>query len=290
MPEAVIPDQYADQIPRFTLPKEFQNPPPETKAPEAPAEAPKEPKPVAEAATTEPPKAEAQPEAEKVTEGKDPDKGTSRYLKRIERAHRERAEAQAKAEALQREVEHLKQSKSPVSSAAPRMEDYTDVQEYAKAYAAYEKDNALKEYQRKQAEESATAQRSKLEQEWSSKVAKAIAKYDDFEEVVGDLKPVTPWGYTLLAAESGEEVAYYLGKHPKEAESIFSKPPLLQAYEIGRLEAKLLSKPEAPKQPSKAPPPIAPVTGPAQVSEGEYKPGMPFEEYRKIGNKMFRGR
>lgn len=64
---------------------------------------------------------------------------------------------------------------------------------------------------------------------------------------------------TIRASEVGPDVAYYLGSNPSEAAKIADLPPFLQAKEIGRLEAKLLSNPPVKKTTS-APPPIAPVT------------------------------
>ena len=69
-----------------------------------------------------------------------------------------------------------------------------------------------------------------------------------------------------VEAENAEDVAYYLGKNPKEAERIVSLPTLSQVREIGKLEAKLLAEPAKPKTPSKAPAPITPLTGAAPVT------------------------
>jgi hypothetical protein len=54
-------------------------------------------------------------------------------------------------------------------------------------------------------------------------------------------------------------LAYHLGANPKEAERISRLPPLLQAKEIGRIEAKLAADPPT-KKTSSAPSPISPVT------------------------------
>ena len=93
-----------------------------------------------------------------------------------------------------------------------------------------------------------------------------------------------------MMAENGHDVAYYLGKNIKEFRRIAILEPPQQFLEIGRLSATLAAQKEAPHKPSRAPSPISPVTGNATVSGGEIKENMPFEEYRKIGNKMFRGR
>ncbi len=107
---------------------------------------------------------------------------------------------------------------------------------------------------------------------------------------MGQLSPENDWAASIMEEENGEEVAYYLGKHIKEARKIFAMKPSARDREIGKLSAKIASQTVAPQKPSKAPPPIAPVSATSAVNDGELQPQMKFEDYRKIGNKMFRGR
>jgi hypothetical protein len=60
-------------------------------------------------------------------------------------------------------------------------------------------------------------------------------------------------------SEIGPDLAYHLGANPKEAERISRLPPILQAKEIGKLEAKLATNPPVKKTTS-APTPISPIT------------------------------
>ena len=56
------------------------------------------------------------------------------------------------------------------------MEDFTDVQEYAKAYANFEKENALKDYESKQRETVFQTRQTKMTQDWQAKARRlAIA-------------------------------------------------------------------------------------------------------------------
>ena len=64
---------------------------------------------------------------------------------------------------------------------------------------------------------------------------------------------------TIQASDAGPDVAYYLGANPKEADRISRLQPILQAKEIGKLEAKLAANPPV-KKTSSAPEPFAPVT------------------------------
>ena len=70
----------------------------------------------------------------------------------------------------------------------------------------------------------------------------------------------------MMEADNADDIAYHLGSHPKEAQRIAALSPLSQIREIGKLEAKLLAEPAKPKAPSKAPAPITPLTGVAQVA------------------------
>lgn len=305
MPEIVVKEQAAQTypIPSFLVPKmpaEVSN---ESK-PEAPQPAPESAAaPTAPAAEAKPESApETPPEAEVQEEAKEPGQETTekdqakattrRFERRIDRAIRARAEAQARAELLEKENASLKErlEKPAPPSSAPKMEDYTDVQEYAKAYATYEKSQAIKEYENRQNEERVKGEQKKLTDSWDTKVSAGISKYDDFEEVVGELKPTTPWAIALMQEDNGADIAHYLGTHERDARRIFDLDPYGQIREIGKLSVKLAQTPEPKKAPSKAPPPIAPVAGGGNTAEPAVNEQMPFEQYMKVGAKMFRGR
>ena len=108
--------------------------------------------------------------------------------------------------------------------------------------------------------EQARIQAELLEQ-FHEQEEEARAKYDDFEQVAYNPKlPITDvMAQTIQASEIGPEMAYYLGSNPKEAERISKLSPILQAKEIGKIEAKLSDNPPV-KKTSNAPAPIAPVT------------------------------
>jgi len=88
----------------------------------------------------------------------------------------------------------------------------------------------------------------------------AREKFDDFEQVAynPNLKITQVMAQAIQSSEVGPEVAYHLGTNPKEAERISKLAPILQAREIGKLEAKLSEAPPV-KKTSSAPAPISPV-------------------------------
>jgi len=89
----------------------------------------------------------------------------------------------------------------------------------------------------------------------------AREKYEDFEQVAynPNLRITNVMAETIQASDIGPDLAYFLGTNPKEADRISRLSPILQAKEIGKIEAKLSDNPPAKKTTS-APAPIAPVT------------------------------
>ena len=126
---------------------------------------------------------------------------------------------------------------------------------------AYADALALQKAQQLVAQRDAERQRSEVLESYHDREEEARSKYDDFEQVAYNpkLSITTVMAQSIQASEVGPEVAYYLGANPKEADRISRLAPILQAKEIGRIEAKLASDPPVKKTTS-APAPISPVT------------------------------
>ena len=94
-----------------------------------------------------------------------------------------------------------------------------------------------------------------------SKEMEAIEKYEDFKQVAYNPSlPITQiMAESIQASDIGPEVAYFLGTNPREADRISRLAPVLQAKEIGKIEARLAANPPVKKTTS-APTPISPVT------------------------------
>jgi hypothetical protein len=153
------------------------------------------------------------------------------------------------------EREQAQKAKSqPVPSEPLKADDFADTQTYADALAERKAQELL-------AKRDAEAERAATLDAYHDREEEARNKYDDFEQVAYNPKlPVTEtMAQTIQATENGPDVIYYLGSNPKEAERIARLSPLLQAREIGKIEAKLGDNPPA-KKTSTAPAPIAPVT------------------------------
>lgn len=153
------------------------------------------------------------------------------------------------------EREQAQKAKSqPVPTEPLKADDFADAQTYADALAERKAQELL-------ARRDAEAERAATLDAYHDREEEARNKYDDFEQVAYNPKlPVTEtMAQTIQATDNGPDVIYYLGSNPKEAERIARLSPLLQAREIGKIEANLGSNPPA-KKTSTAPAPIAPVT------------------------------
>jgi hypothetical protein len=153
------------------------------------------------------------------------------------------------------EREQAQKAKSqPVPTEPLKADDFADAPSYADALAERKAQELL-------AKRDAEAERAATLDAYHDREEEARNKYDDFEQVAYNPKlPVTEtMAQTIQATDNGPDVIYYLGSNPKEAERIARLSPLLQAREIGKIEANLGSNPPA-KKTSTAPAPIAPVT------------------------------
>ena len=153
------------------------------------------------------------------------------------------------------EREQAQRAQPPVQPATPvAPEQFESTDAYVEALAAQKAEQLLAQREQQK-------QQSALLESYHDKEEKAREKYDDFEQVAYNPNlPITDvMAQSIQASDIGPEVAYHLGANPKEAERIARLSPILQAKEIGKLEAKLASDPPV-KKTSNAPTPISPIT------------------------------
>ena len=136
----------------------------------------------------------------------------------------------------------------------PPVDQFESPEAYAEALAIKKAEELLaqREYQRQQAA---------IDDAYHEREEEARAKYDDFEQVAYNpqLRVTSVMAETIKASDMGPDLAYWLGTNPKEADRISRLSPLLQAREIGKIEAKLAAAPLV-KPTTSAPAPISPVT------------------------------
>lgn len=136
----------------------------------------------------------------------------------------------------------------------PSIDNFESPDAYAEALALRKAEELL-------AQREVQKQQAQIVEAYGEAEEKARDKYDDFEEVVYNpkLRITNSMAEAIQSSEAGPDLAYWLGSNPKEAERIANLSPLMQAKEIGRIEAKLSDNPPVKKTTS-APTPISPVT------------------------------
>lgn len=154
-------------------------------------------------------------------------------------------------EQAQRLAEQSKPAPAPVDIVPEQFDSYDA---YADALAERKAEQLLAE------REAAKQQQAFLEQ-YHDREETARDKYDDFDQVAYNPNlPVTEvMAQSIQASDVGPDVLYWLGSNPREADRIARLSPILQAKEIGKIEASLASNPPVRKT-STAPAPINPVT------------------------------
>lgn len=193
----------------------------------------------------------AAPESvENTPEEQEPKTFTQEDLDRIIAAEKAKVERKVRRELMEAAQESAKQTPAQ----PPKPDQFSSAEEYAEALAEFKVEQKL-------AEREVQQQRKQAESTYAEREEEVRAKYDDFEEVAynPNLRITPEMAEVIKASDIGPEVAYHLGQNPKEAERISRLSPLVQAREIGKIEASLSSTPAPAKKASSAPEPIKPV-------------------------------
>ena len=266
----------------------------EVSAPETPAEKPIElPAPeTAEGVETvqntgeQAPPAKPEEKPEELTPEQAAKREGRRFGRKLDAAYKRAAEEKARADFLDKQLKELT-PKAVAQAGGPRLEDFSDIETYATAKGKFEREQGIKEYEATQHAQQAKQAQDTLVSEWEKKADTGRDKYDDFDEVVGDLKPVN--SLVVAVMQAGTDVAYYLGQNQKEASHIGTLDPVAQILAIGELKAKLLSELPKPKTPSKAPAPINPLEGTSGKSSSEPSPEDDMKTWIRKRNKQVHG-
>lgn len=181
-------------------------------------------------------------------------------------------EAERRAQKLEQMLESMisKETKPPAQptvteSQEPSLDQFKTYEEYVAAVADHRAEQKvqalLKQQEEQRQKQDAERQRAEQRSTFQAKAEEFATTTPDFDEVAFNPSlPVTDvMADALNLSDKGPEILYHLGKHPEEAARISRLSPVQAALEIGRLEAKL-SLPQ-PRTVTKAPPPIAPLSG-----------------------------
>lgn len=252
---------------------------------------------IAESAAIVSVEAEAKPEIDAVAEpapAKPESAPEDKIQKRFDKLTRDKYDALRERDRLLYELEQLKANaqKTAVAQQPLTLESsgYDEgkyqaaVLEYAKAAAKEEAArliNEREEYQQKQGKN----------QEFETRQAEFIKSKPDYVEKVMEndgLMITESMANIIRYSELGPQIAYYLAENDEITAKISKLPPLVQAREIGRIEAKLEAvKAVSIPQVSKAPPPPAKLD--AAEAEVEKSPSdMTQDQFNKWRRKYLK--
>lgn len=273
---------------------------PQAPAPEAPAPDTQQQQPSAE----QPELAQSEPTADaKPQEGEPGDKQVRRHIssiqKRIDELTRDRHEAARRAEAAEQRAAELegKLRSTSLQAEEPRLEQFDNVMDYAKALASFEAKKQVSEalgkfnqehlqtFEQRQNQERAAHAAQQFDHALSAVEKDGGAKFKDFAEVVASGPKLGPQiGAMVLSTDAPAEISYYLAKNPEHGLALASMPPMLAMREIGKLEAQFTSK-----RVTSAPPPPKTVGQAGKASTGLSDDLSSDEWYRRRQAQLRKG-
>lgn len=256
----------------------------------APAAAPEAEPPQPEAEATEAEADEGQ-QPEQKQEGQKPEKLDWRERRRIEETNkRKAAEAELERQAqrtreLENELKRLRGGEAAEKPQTTEPKTLEQLKEQARAEARMELERE---------------QQSKQFQEATGRVLKAGQQaYQDFDqkrmELVQnfgeELQRRPDFFEAIIDMDNGHDVFYALASDPEQAEHVLSLPPVKMALRLAQLSAATAKPSEPERKPiSKAPPPIKPVNGAAQVSNRLDDEAAPMDNWAQTFLKQMAGR
>lgn len=158
---------------------------------------------------------------------------------RINKITREKHEAQREAAYLRGKLEN--QQPQAVQQTELDPTDFDTTADYLKAV----KDELRAEFKAEQDRERQQAQEAQINATIGQAIKDGRSKYDDFD-IVTSQNIYTQDMQQAAMGDNMAEVMYHLGKNPDEALRIASLSPIMQAREIGRIEATITAKPPDP--------------------------------------------
>ncbi len=244
----------------------------------APAAAPIEP--AAPAVTDVPPPDPAPAEPPAPPKGDEDDSHTlpKGVQRRIDRAVRQRYEAEARARIAEEELARYRnasreQPQHVAEDGPPTIDKFQNIEDYVAAKAKWISRQEIREALEAQSQNSqhqqAEREEAELNSSWQTRVEKALTDIPDFEDVVASSSVLMtpPMERAVLESEVGPQLAYWLAKNPGEAAKIAQMPATRAFVALGRLEEKLQTAPPPVPKPSAAPAPIQPAGSRANVAK-----------------------
>ena len=189
--------------------------------------------------------------------------------------------------ALANEV--IEKGGKPAAKVLPEKQEFDTARPVATAYDTVEEyeDALFGWYDGKNSAKAAIREQNKRTQdalgEFNKNAAPMRKEHADFDSIINQPVFTDNMKAVIYTIPGGADVAYHLGANPKEADRIRVMPPAKQAYEISKLETRLLLVRKV-KTKSGALKPLAPV-GNAGYSSTKKPEDMPMKEYMEYEKK-----
>ena len=214
--------------------------------------------------------------------------------KRIDRAVRQKYEAEARAKMLEERVAAMENraqqpiAQKSIDNSEPKIENFDNFDAYVAAKAEYIADQKIQKTfaerdQRQQAERQ-QYERQQVHTSWQQRVADATAEMPDFEDVLAssDVPMTGAMQDAIMESEFGPKIAYFLANNPDEAVKIAKMSPIGAIRALGRIEERLSGP--AVKVATSAPAPVKAVGTKATASKDPGKMSdTEYAKWRKVG-------
>lgn len=192
-------------------------------------------------------------------------------------------EAQLKAAPAEKKPEvQVKPADAPAEDAEPKPEDFDTQADFLKALSKWAIKAARKEEKAETAKQTEVEEKQKVVSNWHEQQKAARAKYKDYDTAMGDTVIGVVAAKTLIELPDGAELAYYIGKHPEEAEVLAKLTKERDvAIALGELRAKV-QKPltKAPVQGKEKPKPITPLGGTSKGNVEKPRGELTYKEFK----------
>ena len=214
--------------------------------------------------------------------GTEEKKQNPKLEKRFSELTKQRKDAEARAEELERRLAALEGNKAqpaqaqPESNQKPSPDSYKDAFEYAEALASWSAEQALVKREQEVKQKEFEAQKQKVIQTWQQKLEATIAELPDYEDMVAssNVKVNDTVRDAILESDVGPRILYELASDDDIAEKLSTMSTASALKLIGKLEAKFEKTEEPVKAEkktvaakSKAPEPIRPLRSTGGVAD-----------------------
>lgn len=214
--------------------------------------------------------------------GTEEKKQNPKLEKRFSELTKQRKEAEARAEELERRLAAIEGKQAqpaqaqPESTQKPTPDNYRDAFEYAEALSQWSAEQALLKREQEVKQKEFEVQKQKVIQTWQEKLEATIAELPDYEAMVASssVKVNDTVRDAILESNVGPRILYELASDDEIAEKLSTMTTASALKLIGKLEAKFEKTEEPVKAEkktvaakSKAPEPIRPLRSTGGVAE-----------------------